>query len=114
MVGVLIGTAGNVHQPQKQIVVEIDDHLLGTIIAGKVDKTIFRPDIIHQIAHNLWLSAAESVNRLFNVTDAENVCAAGNQVDNRILQIIGILKFVDHDFIESFLVSFCGQLVFRG
>ena len=78
MIGILIRTAGNIHQPQKQIVVEIHDHLFGTVVAGKMNKAVFRPRIVHQIAHDLRLSAAEPIDGLLDVADAEDISAAGN------------------------------------
>ena len=55
----------------------------------------------------------KAIDRLFDISDAEDVILAGNQRDDGILDIIGILKLIDHDDGETLFVFFCGSLLIR-
>ena len=56
----------------------------------------------------------ETVNRLFDIADPEYIVASRNQLYDRILNVIAVLKFIDHDHGETFLIFLCDSVVVGG
>ena len=92
-----------VHRLFEESVVEIDDVLLGTVILPQMD--LFETGIAAQGDHDLGLRVAETVDRLLDVADKEEIVVF-EQRQQAPLAFARILKFIDHDLLIAFLQLF--------
>ena len=114
----VLGTVGagevvQVHQFVIKDVVEFHQGLAGAVIVGEVDDGILRLGMIDVRLHDLRAGVPEAVDGLLDVADAEDVVLSCDQRDDRILDIVGILEFIDHDDREAPAVRIGDRTVVR-